>query len=155
MVGELVGNVGIEGVDCGHVDEPGARVAPNGHGQKPPAQERRQLVDQRRKRHDGVEERDDRPRELLVERFLGEVPELQHRAYERDSRDQLSIETRLYFRGVDDPRRNETAPELDGHETYVIIRPARLAIRSSPNFARARWAAKASPEPRQGTGQSS
>ena len=113
----------VEGIDGRDVDEPGARVAAHGDGHEPPAHLVGQLVDDGRQGDDGRKEGDHAACQFLLQHLLGDVPELQDGPDERDSGNQLAIEGGFDFRRVDGTRRDEAAPELDGHRATLSSAP--------------------------------
>jgi hypothetical protein len=113
----------VEGVDGGHVDEPRARVATDGDGHELATHLVGELVDQGGQRNDGREERDGTIGELLLERLVGQVPELQHGPHEWDLGCQLAEEASFDFRRVDGPSCDEATPELDGHRVTLSLAP--------------------------------
>jgi hypothetical protein len=113
----------VERVDCRHVDEPRARIATHGDGHEPAAHLVGELVDQCGQWNDGREERDGAVRQLLLERLVGQVPELQHGPDERDLCSQLAEEASFDFRRVDGPSCDEATPELDGHRLTLSLAP--------------------------------
>ena len=123
MVGKLVHDVRIEWIDGRDVDGARSRIAPHGDGHEAPAHLLGQVVHESRERYDAAQRRKVAARQLLLEHFLGQIAELEHRSHEGHAGNQVAMEAGFDFGGMSGSRCDEPTPELDGHIATISLAP--------------------------------